>query len=227
MPKATFDLIAPEKRERVLGEAARLFAERGYNQTDMAELAARAGVAKGSLYNYFTSKEDLYIHVCRDGLERSRRAVYGDLDPEWDIYHQIEHIFKQGVAFARAHPAYVILYLNVSSPGMEGFADRLSREVEKFTSDHLKHIIRRGQDQGSVRPDLDVNLSAFNINTLYIMLLASLVSRHYQIRLREYLEIKGRLTKQTVDEHLRRTINLIKRHLRPWPGDFMKVGRMS
>lgn len=215
MPKSTFSQIPPEKRERVLTEAARLFAERGYNQTDMAQLAARAGVAKGSLYNYFASKEELYIHVCRDGLERSRTAVYGELDPEWDIYRQIEHIFRRGVAFARSHPAYIIMYLNISSPGMENFADKLTREVESFTAGHLKQAIRRGQADGTVRPDLDVSLSAFTINTLYIMLLASLVSRHFQIRLREYLEIKGKIGAAVVNEHLSRTIKLIERHLRP------------
>ena len=45
MPKATFFKIAEDKRERFLREAATLFAERGYNQTDVAELARRAGVA--------------------------------------------------------------------------------------------------------------------------------------------------------------------------------------
>ena len=59
MPKDTLDKIKPAKREKLLSEAAKLFAQRGYNQADMAELATRAGVAKGSLYNYFDSKQEL------------------------------------------------------------------------------------------------------------------------------------------------------------------------
>ena len=80
MPKGTLDKIAAEKRQRVLLAAATLFAERGFAHTDMAELASRAQVAKGSLYNYFDSKEELYDYVCRYGLELSRSAVYGELD---------------------------------------------------------------------------------------------------------------------------------------------------
>lgn len=216
-PKATFDKIAPEKKERLLREAARLFAERGLMQTDMAEVAARAGVAKGSLYNYFASKEDLYEHVCRDGLERSRQAVYGGLDRDWDIYLQVEHIFRRGLEFARSHPEYVALYLNLSSAGMDRFADKLSREVERFTADHLKGLIRRGMDQGIVRPDLDVNLAAFLINSLYIMFLASIASRHFTLRMKEYLEIKGRLTAASLGRHLDRTIEQIHTVLRPAP----------
>ena len=126
MPKVTFFKIAEDKREKLLREAATLFAERGYNQTDVAELAGRAGVAKGSIYNYFESKEDLYLYVCRDGMQRSRKAIYGDLNPGWDVYRQIEHIFRQGARFIGNHPEYLTLYTNISSAGMQHFSDKIS-----------------------------------------------------------------------------------------------------
>ena len=109
---------------------------------DVAELACRAGVAKGSIYNYFESKEDLYLYVCRDGIERSRKAVYSDMDPDWDIYRQVDHMFRQGMQFVQAHPEYLILYANISSAGMERFSEQMSLEVEKFTADHLKRSCR-------------------------------------------------------------------------------------
>lgn len=217
MPKETFNLIAPDKRERVLLEAAKLFAERGLNQTDMAEVASRAKVAKGSLYNYFKSKDDLYLHVCRDGLTRSRQAVYDGIDPAWDVHRQVEHIFRQGIKFALANPHYVALYLNNASAGMERFAKLISRQVEKFTADHLKGVIRQGMDQGLVRPDLDVNLAAFLINSLYITMVISLVSPHFKIRLAEYLDIKGRLTAKAVEGQLTSILRLINEVLGPPP----------
>ena len=218
MPKPTLDLIAPEKRERLLCEAARLFAERGFESADMAELARRASVAKGSIYNYFENKEDLYLHVCRDGLTRSRRAVFSGLDPSWDIYRQVEHIFFRGARFAREHPEYVRLYLNVSAAGMERFAEQLSMEVEKPTADHLKELIRREQRAGRVRSDLDPRLGALFINSLYILVLASLVSRHFQIRLQEYLETDGAPSEADVRPPLRQTIGVIHQLLRPASG---------
>jgi len=215
MPKGTLNKIAAEKRERVLLSAATLFAERGFAHTDMAQLASRAKVAKGSLYNYFESKEELYDYVCRYGLELSRSAVYSELDESWDIYQQVEKIFRQGVRFAQEHPEFVALYLNISSAGMDNFADQLSREVEKHTADHLKRIIRQGQEAGAVRADLDVNLVAFQINNTYIMLLASLVSRHFKIRLSEYLELDEDPSAEEIERYLERTIELIHGMLRP------------
>jgi TetR/AcrR family transcriptional regulator len=214
MAKSTFKQIPEEKRERVLREAARLFAERGFSDTDVAELASRAGVSKGSLYTYFESKEDLYLHVCKDGLARSRQSVYGGMDPEWDIYRQVEHIFRQGVHFALEHPEYVRLYLTASAPGKEHFSTKLSLDVEKYTADHLKDQIHRGQAQGVVRRDLDPKLGAFFINSLYIIVVASVVSKHFQNRLKEYFQIKGSLKGRALEENLSSIIREIHRFLR-------------
>lgn len=219
MPKATFRQIKPEKQEHILRTAARVFAERGFARTDVAEIAARAGVAKGSLYNYFESKEDLYVHICRDGMRRSREAVYGNLDPAWDIYRQVERIFANGFQFLRAHPEYLRLYLNVSSAGMESFAEQLTLEVEKRTADHLKGVLKRDREAGRIRPDIDVNMAAFLINNLYVMLMMSLVSRHFQIRMKEYLEIRGELDATTVEAALILVVRLIHNFLKPNPSE--------
>jgi len=215
MPKNTFFTLSETKREKILRTAAKVFAERGYNQTDMAAIATAAGVAKGSLYNYFASKEEFYLYVCRDGLRRSRQAIYGTMDTNWDIYRQVEHIFHQGTAFARQYPEYVRLYLNISSAGMENFARQLTLEVEKKTADHLKNLLHQGIRQGIVRADLNVNLAAFLINSLYIVLMVSLVSEHFKIRLREYLQLMGEFDENTIEAELDQVVELIHQFLRP------------
>jgi TetR/AcrR family transcriptional regulator len=215
MPRDTFNKISEEKRERVLREAAWLFAEKGYVQADMAALASRAGVSKGSLYDYFDNKEDLYLHVCRDGLQRSRKAVYGEINPDWDLYEQVKHIFRRGAAFAQSNPEYVALYLNFASAGMGHFAEQLSLEVEEYTAGHLKKLIRDGIDKGLIRPDIDVNLTAFIINSLYIIFLGSFVSSHFRIRIKEYLEINGEPMGQAIERRMKQTISMIENFLRP------------
>jgi hypothetical protein len=132
----------------------------------------------------------------------------------------VDHIFRKGLAFALAHPEYVRLYLNVSSAGMERFAEQLTLEVEKHTADHLKQLLSRGIQRGIVRSDIDVNLAAFLINSLYIMLLVSAISRHFQIRMKEYLDIHEELSGETMEGHLAMIIDLIGGFLKaPNPGD--------
>jgi AcrR family transcriptional regulator len=61
-------LPAAERRALIEQAAARLFAERGYEQTTVADISAAAGVSKPMLYRYFESKKDLHMRL----LERRR-----------------------------------------------------------------------------------------------------------------------------------------------------------
>lgn len=214
MPKDTFKQLPEEKAQRILDSAAALFAERGFSRTDVAEIAARAGVAKGSIYNYFESKDDLFLYVCRDGLARWRLAVYGEIDKSWDVFRQVDHMFEKGAAFAKGHPQYIRLYLNVTSSGMESYAEELTPESEGHFALYFRSLLERGIKDGIVRPDLDVPLTAFLINSLYLMFLLSLVSRHFQIRIKEYLGLKGPLADKA-DEVSRRVVDLIRTLLKP------------
>src|SRR6201995_6092610 len=68
--------------ERLLAEATRLFAERGYDRTSVQEIVEAAGVTKGALYHYFGSKEDLlqevYARVLR--LQQERLDAFAGAD---------------------------------------------------------------------------------------------------------------------------------------------------
>jgi hypothetical protein len=119
------------------------------------------------------------------------------------------------VKFAIAYPEYIRLYINVSSAGMDRFAEQLTLGVEKYTSDYLKNLIKEGIEKGTVSPDTDTNLAAFLINSLYVMLVVSLISRHFQIRMKEYLEIDEELDEENIENHLARVISIINRLLRP------------
>ncbi|MEU4829611.1 TetR/AcrR family transcriptional regulator [Streptosporangium sp. NPDC023615] len=68
-------------RQRLLGEATRLFAERGFESTSVQEVVSAAGVTKGAMYHYFDSKDDLlheiYGRVLRMQMERLTRIADG------------------------------------------------------------------------------------------------------------------------------------------------------
>ncbi len=67
--------------QRLLAEATRLFAERGFDRTSVQEIVEAAGVTKGALYHYFGSKDDLlhevYARVLRLQTERLERIAAG------------------------------------------------------------------------------------------------------------------------------------------------------
>lgn len=67
--------MKPDTRQRILGAAARLFAERGYAGTSVRDIAAELGIANPSLYYHFTSKEAILVELLREPLERVHVAV--------------------------------------------------------------------------------------------------------------------------------------------------------
>jgi AcrR family transcriptional regulator len=79
MPK-----VVPEYKEqarvRIIEQALKMFSERGYHRTRMTDIASDLGVSKGAIYQYFESKEQLFIEAIRHHGERRARIVRGFLD---------------------------------------------------------------------------------------------------------------------------------------------------
>ena len=73
------------KRERILAAALKLFAHEPYQAVTMDRVAEAAGVAKGTLYLYFPSKDALYLGVLSDGLDTAYRTYQASADPKLPV----------------------------------------------------------------------------------------------------------------------------------------------
>src|SRR5580692_2635315 len=67
---STRPLRTGDKRERILNAAVRVFAKKGFHATRVSEVAKAAGVADGTIYLYFKSKEQLLVSLFEDRIER-------------------------------------------------------------------------------------------------------------------------------------------------------------
>ena len=67
-----------ERRQRILKVASEAFQELGYEKCSMSEVAARVGGSKATLYNYFVSKEELFVAVMHQSAE-NLQDVFGEL----------------------------------------------------------------------------------------------------------------------------------------------------
>jgi|AntRauTorckE5430_2_1112549.scaffolds.fasta_scaffold04877_2 AcrR family transcriptional regulator len=84
--KKQFEAIRHESMENIANAALRLFGEKGYHSTSIAQIALEAGVSKGLLYNYFESKEALLhfiiLHAVEVGEVLLERALSAQESPE-------------------------------------------------------------------------------------------------------------------------------------------------
>ena len=63
MPKETFFNLPEAKRQRIIDLALAEFAEKDYDTASISRIVSQAGIAKGSFYQYFENKEDLYTYL--------------------------------------------------------------------------------------------------------------------------------------------------------------------
>lgn len=87
------------KRERILASGLRLFANQTYQAVTMESVAEAAGVAKGTLYLYFPSKEALYLGILSDGLETVSKRYQATNDTRRDVGERLRRAIEVSIQF--------------------------------------------------------------------------------------------------------------------------------
>ena len=96
--------VSVSTRERLHEVAAELFAERGYAGASMSDIAKRVGVRKPSLYNYCSSKEDLFVTLLDSSLEEWSAASGPALDEAGSCRQRLRSHLHATVDFAVKNP---------------------------------------------------------------------------------------------------------------------------
>lgn len=84
-PKSARD----RRRDAIIDVAREVFFEEGYANASMSSIAARLGGSKGTLYNYFRSKDELFEAQVREGCERVARATFDPLTEDRPVAEQL------------------------------------------------------------------------------------------------------------------------------------------
>ena len=100
-----------KRREEILGCAARVFAAGGYQTTDVQAIADAANVAKGTLYLYFTGKEELFLAAVDQGMTSLRAIVDAALEGVRDPLQVFERGILAYLRFFEDHPEQVELLI--------------------------------------------------------------------------------------------------------------------
>jgi AcrR family transcriptional regulator len=124
-----------ERVAALLEAAAACFVEKGYDATTMTEVAARAGAAIGSLYQFFPTKEALAQAL----VEQYGQAFYAAIgklaeqSADWNIDELAAQLSTFLITFRRRHPAFVVLVESVPSPAVDGMTIRRGFRAELQT----------------------------------------------------------------------------------------------
>jgi AcrR family transcriptional regulator len=144
------------RKQQLLDCAARLFAERGYDDTRVIDIVREAGVAKGLFYWYFDNKEQLFAELADEIRMRLRRSQGEALDPSADALTRIRQGAEASVRFMAINAPFFAL-LEVESVDRQ-FVDVLRKGTEVHVTD-VANLIREGIDAGLIRDEDPVLLA--------------------------------------------------------------------
>lgn len=103
--------LAERRRDEILAVAIEQFAARGFDNTDLQNVAALLGVGKGTLYRYFPSKRLMFEAALDRIVAEMRRAVDESVQAEQDPFAQLAAATRAYLAFFGEHPSYVELIM--------------------------------------------------------------------------------------------------------------------
>lgn len=180
--------LTEEKLAEVLEAGIAEFADHGLRQASMSDIAKRAGISVGVLYKYYENKDGFFLACVRRCTGELDSFLQELCKREMKPLQYAQALIGAVQQFSRQHRDYIRLYHEVTHTGDEIHSAALSREIEGISSRLYTDIIRKAQDAGDVRSDLDPRLFAFFFDNLLMMMQFSYCCPYYQERFKLYVD---------------------------------------
>jgi AcrR family transcriptional regulator len=160
---------AKEKtRQRILVAAQRLFSTAGFDQTSTRDLSSEAGIATGTLFNYFPTKESLALAIVADALDKARGDFESRLRPDASLDEALFDHMAAGLRRLAPHRRWVTQVMDGSLGPVSAGSSRPTDAGDRIRLDHLATVRAIIAVRGPAPPPVSVQLYW----TLYLGLLA-------------------------------------------------------
>lgn len=132
MPKPTFINLPAEKRQRIFRHALREFARHPYERASLSAIVSRTAIAKGSMYQYFEDKKDLYYYVVQEVYKEKREFLL----PVWEEKNRLNFFqlaslyYRRSWHFARRFPLHHRVLVNFWESKDEAIRGEILRKKE-------------------------------------------------------------------------------------------------
>ncbi|MDY0255875.1 TetR/AcrR family transcriptional regulator [Gudongella oleilytica] len=163
--------IADRRRQEILHAAIEVFGDKGFHRAKMGDIASRAGIGKGTIYEYFSSKNELYEEMLKD-------IVDGYLKGAEDIFKTSNSIRDRLIEFARYHGGFMGSHVELAENSIreaKELSDSVKLHLYKRKKDFLSAIyslLIEGINNGEIVEELDVESASClllgGINQAYI-----------------------------------------------------------
>jgi AcrR family transcriptional regulator len=139
--KPTFDNLSEKKKQRIINACVEEFGEHGYDSSSMDGIIKRAGISKGGLYEYVSSKEELFVFIVDYTYSRLYDYLKMRVEAEMqtlpdDLLDRLKHVSELAIDFYIDHPEFVYLIVRTSNLANE----KIASGIQNIFRDHFLEL---------------------------------------------------------------------------------------
>ncbi|GIQ66023.1 TetR family transcriptional regulator [Paenibacillus cisolokensis] len=165
-----------DRRKMIVDAAAKSFALFGYKATTMDQVAKIANVGKGTIYTFFSNKEELFQEIMKSLLTEMKQVAEAALDPNLTFFDNLNRVLHRLLDFREQHELAIKLSQEVRDIGTQMAQEGLQL-IEKSVIGYIRQQVQKAIDKGEIKP-CDPELTAFVMLKLYMALAADWRKTH-------------------------------------------------
>ena len=157
MPKVSLE-YEQAQRERIIEGAAQSFADRGYRQTSIDEIARNLGLSKGAIYIYFKSKEELFVAIFAQFMSKTQMTLHDCITYQETVFSKLEKLLESYLSsLYDTDPVRSRLLLEfwLESSRLPEL-QKILTEQKKHDQEMLSKVLYQGVKSGELRANLNV-----------------------------------------------------------------------
>ena len=168
MPKQTFYDLCEEKKARIIDMALEEFSQKTFSQASLNQIIKSAGIPKGSFYQYFENKEDLYLYLIEEASSESkklRESIY-DTDPDataFDVMIRITELSFRQVNIDQRYTTLALFILLDDSEFIKQIRTRAASDRKTVA------MLERDKKRGLISPETNCELVASIISAFSLL----------------------------------------------------------
>lgn len=150
MLKEKREIKREKKKEKILDAAAELFSTKHYHEVMMDDVAKSISVAKGTVYNYFTSKEELYFTIIHTRMENLLSLLKQKIESEQSSIDSLRAFVVHLYMFMMKHRKFFLIYQRETLNKQNSLCEDLL-SLEKQMKQMILQVISKGEKEGVFR----------------------------------------------------------------------------
>lgn len=168
MPKDTFYNLSKEKKDQIYKIAIEEFANYSYEKVSVTRIVEKAGIAKGSFYQYFENKKDLFMYIIDEigkAKMESMTSLIENID-KMDFFEFLRQLFRKGIEFGKSKPELAKVLDRIMNEMPKEIKAEIYKEGEIKSLEMFENLLKTAIEKGQLRSDLDIRLVSYMITHL-------------------------------------------------------------